>query len=278
MSAPLVEVAGRKVAILERGDGAPLVYLHGFADVHGAAADFQPFHSKLATKARVIAPAHPGCAGSQELIDGHAVDDVLFHYLETFDALNLDRFDLVGHCVGGWFAAEFAVRHPDRVKTLTLIGACGLFVRGEPIGDVFMHAQAERGVDYRSLRHLLFRDSDEAIANVYFPNHRADLETEVRRYQMLRFGSFVGFRPPYFYNRSLERRLCRATMPSIVVWGAEDHMVPIAHARAFAQGLPGCAGLVSITGAGHSAVLESPERAADAVLELISRTRAIVAP
>ena len=70
----------------------------------------------------------------------------MFHYLELLDALGLARFDLVGHCVGGWIAAELAVRHPERVARLVLIGACGLFVAGAPIGDVFMHAQPERGV------------------------------------------------------------------------------------------------------------------------------------
>ena len=66
---------------------------------------------------------------------------MVFHYLELFDALGIERFDLVGHCVGGWLAAELAVRHPQRVRRLVLIGASGLFVPGEPIGDVFLHAQ-----------------------------------------------------------------------------------------------------------------------------------------
>ena len=74
------------------------------------------------------------------------------------DALALPRFDLVGHCAGGWIAAEIAVRHPERVARLVLIGASGLFVPGEPIGDVFMHAQPERGTDSSSLRALLFAD------------------------------------------------------------------------------------------------------------------------
>ncbi|HWG03813.1 MAG TPA: alpha/beta fold hydrolase [Beijerinckiaceae bacterium] len=273
MSVHNIDVRGRAVSLIESGEGAPLVYLHGFADVHAAPEDFQPFHLRLATRARVIAPAHPGCAGSAELPDGHTIDDVLFHYLETFDALGLERFDLVGHCVGGWFAAEFAVRHPERVRSLTLIGACGLFVEGEPIGDVFMHAQPERGVDLKTLRHLLFCDSDTAIAKTFFPDGRADLETEVRRYQMLRFGSFAGFKPPYFYHRALRDRLYRAAMPSLVLWGEADHMVPLAHAAAYARNLPRCDGPHIFTGAGHALVLEQPEAAADRVLEFLASPR-----
>jgi len=93
----MVEVRGRKVALIESGQGEPLVYLHGFADVHGVAGEFQPFHLRLGEAARVIAPAHPGCAQSDELAEGYGIEDVIFHYLEVFDALGLESFDLVGH-------------------------------------------------------------------------------------------------------------------------------------------------------------------------------------
>ena len=150
------------------------------------------FTNNSAKPPGVIAPAHPGCAGSDELPDGCSIDDVLFHYLEVFDALGLQRFDLVGHCAGGWIAAELAVRHPEKIARLVLIGACGLFVPGEPIGDVFMHAQPERGTDYQSLRTLLFSAADAPAALRFFPDGRGDIDEEMRRYQMLRFGSFVG--------------------------------------------------------------------------------------
>ena len=263
----VLEVRGRKVTVLEAGQGAPLVYLHGFADVHGVAGELQPFHLRLAQNARLIAPAHPGCAASDEL-DRYGIDDVVFHYLEVFDALGLERFDLVGHCAGGWIAAELAVRHPDKVARLALIGACGLFVPGQPIGDVFMHAQAERGTDYATLRELLFCAANAPAALRFFPNGRGDIEDEMRRYRMLRFGSFVGFKPPYFYNRALHERLHRASMPALVVWGEHDHMVPRAHGEAYAAGLAGTIGLNIVNGAGHAVVLEAPD-AADLVRHLL---------
>lgn len=271
MGRQIVDVRGRKVAMLESGDGAPLVYLHGFADVHGVADDFQPFHLALCQAARVIAPAHPGCAASDELPET-AIDDVVFHYLELFDALQLETFDLVGYCVGGWIAAELAVRHPERVRKLALIGACGLFVSGEPIGDVFMHAQPERGADYTSLRHLLFADAAAPAATRFFPDGRGDIEDEVRRYQMLRFGSFVGFRPPYFYHRALRDRLHRAGMPALVVWGEHDHMVPRAHGDVYVAGLPDADGLRVVAGAGHAAPLEQPDATAALLAAFIRET------
>jgi len=270
----LLNVRGRKVAVLEVGSGEPVVYLHGFADVHGVAGELLPFHLRLAEATRLVAPAHPGCAGSDELGGGCAIEDVMFHLLEVLDALGLERFDLVGHCVGGWIAAELAVRHPERVRSLALIGACGLFVSGEPIGDVFMHAQPERGTDYGSLRTLLFASAAAPAALRFFPDGRGDLEEEMRRYQMLRFGSFVGFKPPYFYHRELCDRLYRATMPALVIWGEHDHMVPRRHGDAYAATLPQASDLAIVGGAGHAVVLEQPNAAADMLTAFLHKTRA----
>jgi pimeloyl-ACP methyl ester carboxylesterase len=275
VSNAVLNLRSRKVAVVEIGRGDPLVYLHGFADVHGVAGEFQRFHLRLGEAARLIAPAHPGCAESNELTDGYGIDDVIFHYLEVFDALELTRFDLVGHCVGGWIAAELAVRYPERVRRLALIGACGLFVPGEPIGDVFMHSQPERGVELATLRRLLFADENAPAGLRFFPSARGDIEEEMRRYQMLRFGSFLGFKPPYFYNRALRGRLYRAGMPAVVVWGESDRMVPHAHGKAYAADLPGAVGLTVIAGAGHSAPLEQPDAAADAVIDFLGATRKI---
>ncbi len=270
MTIRTVDVRGRKVAVAEQGKGKPLVYLHGLADVHGVAGDLMPFHQRLAQRARLFAPAHPGCNGSDEL-EACSIDDVIFAYLELLDALYLPRFDLVGHCAGGWIAAELAVRHPERVARLVLIGACGLFVAGEPTGDVFMHAQPEHGTDLSSWRALMFAEPDGALAKRWYPDGRGDMDEELRRYQMLRFGSFVGFKPPYFYHRELRERLYRASMPSLVIWGERDRMVPPAHGAAFDDGLPQSEALAVIAGTGHAVHLEQPDRVADAILQFRDR-------
>jgi len=96
-----LDVDQRKVWLLENGRGAPLLYLHGFVDVHSVKESWMPFHDRLAATTRVIAPAHPGCSQSDENNEIEAVEDVVFHYLEFLDALNIPQFDLVGSCVGG---------------------------------------------------------------------------------------------------------------------------------------------------------------------------------
>jgi pimeloyl-ACP methyl ester carboxylesterase len=265
-----VEVCGRKVWVLENGGGAPLLYLHGFADVHSVKESWMPFHEQLAKKARVIAPAHPGCAQTDENNDVEAIEDVVFHYLEVLDALKLNHFDLVGSCVGGWIAAELAVRHPEKIRKLVLIGATGLFVKGARIGDLFMMAQPERGSSYAGLRELLFANSEEPRALELFPDGMGEIEDELRRYQMLRLGSRIGFKPPYFYNYSLRNRLHRITSPALVLWGEKDNTVPRVHGETYAQLIPN-ARLEIIPGAGHSAHVEKPDETAKLVLDFLSQ-------
>ena len=269
MSGRIVEVGKRKVQVLESGSGAPLLYLHGFADVHSVKEDWLPFHETLAKSARVIAPAHPGCAQSDEDKDIDAIEDVVFSYLELLDALKLSQFDLVGSCVGGWIAAELAVRHPEKIRKLVLIGATGLFVQGALIGDVFMNAQPEYGSSYATLREMLFSSADHPMAREMFPDGKGDLDDELRRYQMLRLSSRIGFKPPYFYNHSLRNRLHRITSPTLILWGEHDHMVPRVHGETYAERIPN-AKLTVVSGAGHSLHVEKAEEIAKLVLEFLT--------
>jgi pimeloyl-ACP methyl ester carboxylesterase len=263
-----IDVIGRKVWVLENGGGAALLYLHGFADVHSVKEGWLPFHDLLAQRARVIAPAHPGCAQTDENKDIDVIEDVVFHYLEVLDALKLTQFDLVGSCVGGWIAAEIAVRHPEKIRKLVLIGASGLFVEGALIGDVFMMAQPEYGSSYASLREMLFSSADQPNALEMFPDGKGDLEDEVRRYQMLRLSSRIGFKPPYFYNRPLKNRLHRITSPALVIWGEKDNFVPRSHGDTYARLIPNCE-LKIIPSAGHSVHVEKPEETAKLVGEFL---------
>jgi pimeloyl-ACP methyl ester carboxylesterase len=268
LSGSIVSVHGRNVWVLENGSGPALLYLHGFADVHSVKESWMPFHERLAERARIIAPAHPGCAQSDENKDVDAIEDIVFHYLEVLDALELTQFDLAGSCFGGWIAAELAARHPERIRKLVLIGATGLFVEGALIGDVFMMAQPERGSSYAGLRELLFAGADQPQGMALFPDGVGEIEEELRRYQMLRLGSRVGFKPPYFYNYSLKNRLHRITAPALVIWGEKDKMVPLVHGETYAKSIPG-AKLEVIAGAGHSVHVERPVETAKLVTDFL---------
>jgi pimeloyl-ACP methyl ester carboxylesterase len=269
MQSRKIKVAGHDVEIAEAGKGAPLLYLHGFADLHAASPGTLAFHDALAKSFRLLAPAHPCCAGSEEDDGIETIDDLAFRYAETMDALGLDRVDLVGTCIGGWIAAELAVRYPERINRLALIGASGLFVSGHPIGDMFWEAQPREGTDFSGMRRLLFANAGGSEANALFPDDRSAAQ-ELNRYKTMRFASRIGFNPPYFYDPKLRQRLYRYGGPALLLWGEEDRMVPRAHAEAYKDGFPK-AKLRFIAKAGHSPQVEQPAKTAAALRAFFER-------
>ena len=264
MTARTIDVRGRTVEIIETVEGPPLVYLHDIADVHAARSGFFPFHQSLSQNFQIIAPAHPGCAGSEENENIDVIEDVVFHIVEVLDALSLETFHLVGAGAGGWIAAEFAVRHPERLARLALLGAAGLYVPDQPIGDIFMAAQSVDGGMYPDFRNMLFRDASNSEALALFPDGLGEIENEMLRYKMFRFLSRIGFRPPYLYNRTLRDRLYRCGCPALVLWGAEDRLVPTTHAMVYGDELRD-AHVEILPGAGHSFWIEQPDDAATLV-------------
>jgi len=245
------------VQIYRAGTGTPVLYLHGIMDLHSAQGEPFPFHRQLAERFAVTAPAHPGCGDSGGIAQVTEIEDLAFHYLDLLDALGIAEANVVGYCLGGWIAAELAVRNPERVGRLVLIDAPGLRVPGAPIGDVFMMSQPRDGVVFRELRELLFAEADSPVALEVVPDRRVSIPDEVRRYKSLTLAARVGWEPPYLHDPKLRGRLHRIKSPTLVLWGEHDRLVPLAHGQAYATHIPRAA-LQVVPGAGHSSILEQP--------------------
>ena len=98
------------------------------------------------------------------------------------------------------------------------------------------------------------------LALRYYPDGRGDLDEELRRYGMLRFGSAIGFKPPYFYHWPLVDRLYRAAMPSLVYLGRRgSHGAGRPTAEPTPERLGKASPLKLIAGAGHAVHLERPD-------------------
>lgn len=260
---------GRRVVFAEEGDGPPLLYLHDFIDIHSATDDWLDFHRRLSARYRLIAPAHAGCAGSDEDEDALTVEDVVFHVIELVDALGLERISVVGTGIGGWIAAELAVRASALVDGLVLIGAAGLDLPNQPIADIFYEVQPLNGEHSDGLRRMMFASADSPEALAWIPRERLSPDREVMRYGMFRFAHRVGFDPPYLHSRLLVRRLRHYPGPALVLWGDADGLVPPVHGQAYAEGLPR-AEAHSYPGAGHSVHIERGTEVADDILAFLA--------
>jgi pimeloyl-ACP methyl ester carboxylesterase len=257
-------VGGRQVALWSSGTGRPLLYLHGLCDLHSAIPGDgrTAFLDALAAGQRtVLAPALPGYPGSSGLEDMRDVEDYVFHLLDLLDELGLGQVDLAGHSLGGWLAAELALRRPDRVRRLVLVSPLGLHVAGLAVPPVF-GALAPRGVGgFGEARRLLFADPDGAPATDALPDDMS-AEQQLRWFGGLAGAARLGWKAPHFQSRALSARVGRIRVPALVVCGESDRLVPEQAGRAWAGGMAEAV-LVTVPGAGHALVLERPETAAD---------------
>ncbi len=250
-----ISVRGVRIKLLRGGSGAPLLYLHGA----GGAGVWLPFFDLLARDFTVLAPVHPGFAGSDGYDEIDNIHDLTFHYVNLLDALGLDRPAVVGSSLGGWLAAELAVHHRERVSKLVLIGACGLKVEGQPIADFFAPSPPE-------LRRLVFHDAQSELATTAIPDTPSaeQLDAILRARQT---AARIGWNP-FMYDPKLRDRLFRIAAPTLIVWGEDDRLVPIEHAKAYREGIANSQ-LATIEKSGHVPVLENPAQTARVIVQFL---------
>src|ERR1700704_3579071 len=99
-------INGIRIETIERGSGRPLLFLHPGIGINASA----PVLDRLAQRTRLIAPSHPGFGGSQLPPSFSSIDDLAYFYLDLLDELDLDRAIVAGVSLGGWIAAEMAVK------------------------------------------------------------------------------------------------------------------------------------------------------------------------
>src|SRR3954447_647511 len=133
-----ITVAGAAIRLFRggpEGSGeAPVVFLHGA----GGHTGWMPFLDKLAERFAVFAPEHPGFGQSDDPFWLDEIADLSYFHLDLLKALGLDRVHLIGTSLGGWVAAEMAVRSTALLASLTLAGAVGITTaNGETIPDTF---------------------------------------------------------------------------------------------------------------------------------------------
>ena len=205
---------------------------------------------------RVLVPTHPGFGKSGGFDQIDTIEDMAFHYVQLFDALGLDEVILGGVSLGGWIAAEFAVRWPERVKKLWIADAPGLWVEEKPPADLFRIM-----TNSAKLRELLFHDPEGAMARLVLRDE-PDEESMMRAYQSLTVLARLVWERPY--DPKLAERLHRIQCPTLLVWGDHDRLVPPAYGEAYRKLIPE-AKLKLIKDCGHLPMFEKEAEFVDAV-------------
>ncbi|HEV8679718.1 MAG TPA: alpha/beta hydrolase [Stellaceae bacterium] len=232
-----ITVAGATVRLFRGGPerAEPLVFLHGA----GGHTGWMGFLDALAARFQVFAPEHPGFGPSDDPPWLDEVADLAYFHLDLLAALGLERVHLMGTSLGGWVATEMAVRSTARLRSLTLVGAVGITAGGAPIPDIFRMPVAENLRRFyadpeRAARRLA--DLSQADMNVVAKNRATVMRLAYR---------------PRFHNPGLAKWLHRIDVPTLLLWGAADGLVPPQFGEAYRALIPGSR-LVVLANAGHA--------------------------
>lgn len=239
-----LDILGARVHVRRAGEGEPLLFLHGA----GGVPVWLPFYARLAEHFEVIVPDHPGFGASDTPDWLRGINDAAMFYLEFVDALGLSSVNVVGSSLGGWIAAEAAVRRCDDFKSLTLIGPAGVRVKGILSGDNFIWSPEEHA------RNVYF-NQDIAAQVLAAPQTPESEDLQIKN----RFATARLAWEPRFFNPDLERWLLRIRRPTLLLWGDHDKVFPPQYADAWRAALPDARAVV-IPECGHLPQVEHPER------------------
>lgn len=254
-------VGGLRLRYVRRGQGPPLLLLHGIASSLYSWSEVLP---ALAADHDVVALDLPGFGGSD------APPDLGFEALPgavlgLIDRLGLERVSLCGNSLGGAVAVAVAARDPERVAKLVLIDSAGFNLAQQDRPPLLRRLAALPAplLEALPVRRALTR---LALRQVFFdPRRVTDERVEEYVTPMLRPGAVGAFlsllRSAGTDAAAFASELGRVRAPALILWGAEDRWIPVSQADRFVAGLPGSR-LVVLKGCGH---LPQEERPAETV-------------
>jgi len=210
-----VDVGGTKVHTLKGGSGEPLLLLHGAGGNNG----WLNFADALAEKYTVYYPSHPGYGKSDRPDWLETIPDMACFYSWYLETLGLEGIRTIGFSMGGWIASEIAAMCNHSISKLMLVGAVGIKPNESEITDIFIISPAQ-------VLELMFHDPGQA------PEYQAVYGKEFTPEEVM---TAEGNREmavrlcwkPYMHDPRLTGLLQRVKIPTRMVWGRNDAIVPL---------------------------------------------------
>ena len=254
-------VYGVKIHYQEAGSGPAVILLHGLGgDVSNWAQTIGP----LSKKYRVIVPDQIGFGRSDKPMINYRVG-TLVDFLDGFyKELKLERASLVGNSLGGWAAAAYTLAHPEKVERLVLVDAAGFAITGD--------------VDPRVLNGLnpSTRDAVKQVMSLVFYNkqiYASDAAVDLLFARKMTAGD--GYTIQRFIDSItrgedvLDNKLGAVKQPTLIIWGREDGLTPIAMGERFKKEIQGSE-LVVLEKCGHVPQLEKAAEFNAALVKFLS--------
>jgi len=236
-----IEVGGQSTRVLERGEGDPVVVLHGWG---GRIESMTPVIECLATSFRVVAMDLPGFGESPAPRGAWGTPDYATYVTDVLAERGIERAHFVGHSYGAKTSLYLAATRPPLVDKLILQASSGLRTppsvqaRAKRAASKVGKVAGRLGRPGRAVRRAIY----DRVSSSDYRDAGALRPTLVK-----------------VVNEDLKGLLGRVKASTLLVWGTEDDAVPLVHARTMEKLIPD-AGLVLFEGAGHFAYLDDPTR------------------
>jgi pimeloyl-ACP methyl ester carboxylesterase len=265
----LMRAGAFELETLRVGSGSPILLIHGVNPIHRDSL----FLQKLAARAEVIAPSHPGFGASPLPPDFDTMYDLVNLYLSVLDTIPSDDVTVMGFSFGGWIAAELAVANPRKLGRLVLVDPVGIKLGGREERDIvhFFNTNPEE------LNQRSWHDPARRPEGIYGLGWQATISDAMTDQEMVTLARnwdslcLYGWRP-HMFNPHLKHWLHRISVPTQVIWGASDRIVTPDYGRAYAALIPRSEFTI-IEAAGHHPELEQPDAFVTAVSPFLGPER-----
>jgi pimeloyl-ACP methyl ester carboxylesterase len=259
----IVEVGEGRVRlhVSVAGEGPPIIFFHPLS---GPAWD--PVTRRLADGHTVYAPEHPGTSSGdpRAIREVHSYWELMLLYEEALRKLELDRPAAVGESFGGMIAADLAAIFPWVFSKLVLLSPLGLWRDDAPIRLTGLVTASPQESSHHLFRHP---ESSAAQAMLALPEDPDEIPTAIAQ-STWNIGCTTKFAWP-IADHGLERRLHRISAPTLVLWGRDDALVPVAYAEQFGRRIAGSRVEV-LEDCGHVLQADQPETTWTLVTEFLN--------
>lgn len=272
-----VTIHGHSVGFRRAGKGEAIVLIHGLA---GSSRTWKDVMPELARRYDVIAPDLLGHGQSAKPLGDYSLGAHASGLRDLLAMLDVPQASIVGHSLGGGVAMQLAYQHPERCDRLVLIGSGGL------------------GREVSWLLRMLTLPGAEQLMPLAFPRWFADRGSDASRFlrnrgvsaprlgEMWRaYTSLAGAENRRAFLRTVrtvidlggqtisahDRLYLAAHIPTLIVWGEQDAIIPVAHAYTAHEAIVGSR-LEVLPGVGHFPHTESPDRLVAILLDFFEST------
>lgn len=271
-----VVLHGHELSYADSGKGPVVLFIHG---ILGSQQQWSHLVDTMDDDHRVVMPDLFGHGESAKPLGDYSLSSHAATMRDLLDHLDIDRVTLVGHSLGGGIAMQFFYLFPERVERLVLVSSGGLgrevnvalraatlpgaaqvlsvaasapvLSQVEALGKAATKAGWRPGADISAIWKGFSSLGDRESRRAFLATTRAVID--------------IGGQSISAHDH-LEGSL---PIPTLIVWGSKDHMIPASHARSVEQALPECQ-VEIFDGAGHFPHLDDPDRFARLLREFIA--------